>query len=133
MMKKMSVLLLSVVLALCVMAPGLAQSQDEFELSCREKTASAAVVYAQGDESAAPVDMLPAGTYVQVLDYAGGGWMEIIWMSGGVCQRGWTDAELKSCIESVEDACGFVYELHENDPEYDEIVDLMETEGCAAP
>lgn len=133
MMKKLSVLLVSVVLALCVMASALAQSQDEFELSCREKTAGTAIVYAHGDESAAPVDMLPAGTYVQVLDYASGGWREIIWMSGGVCQKGWTDAELESCMESVEDACGFVYELHENDPEYDKIVDLMETEGCAAP
>lgn len=133
MMKKLSVLLMSVVLALCLMTPALAQSQDEFELSCREKTAGTAIIYAQGDESAAPVDMLPAGTYVQVLDESSGGWREIIWMSGGVCQSGWTDAALESCMESVRSACGFVYELHENDPEYEEIIDLMETEGCAAP
>jgi len=133
MVKKLFVLLLSMMLTLCIMAPALAQSQDEFELSCREKTAGTAMVYTQGDAFALPVEMLPAGTYVQVIDYAGGGWTEILWMSGGVCRSGWTDAELESCMESVRDECGFLYEMHENDPEYDEMIDLLETEGFAAP
>ena len=130
-MKKLIVLWMTLVLTVCVTASALAQTQDEFELSCREKTAGAALVYAQGAENAAAVEMLPAGTYVQVLDVTGG-WREILWMSGGVCQSGWTDAELESCMESVRDARGFVYDVHENDPDYDEIIEQMEIDGCTA-
>lgn len=131
-MKKLIALWMTLMLAVCVTAPALAQTQDEFELSCREKTAGAALVYVQGTENAAAVDMLPAGTYVQVLDVTSGGWREILWMSGGVCQSGWTDAELESCMESVRDSHGFVYDVHENDPNYEEIIEQMESDGCAA-
>ena len=109
-------LILTCLLILPVFAT--AETQQEFELRCFKKTGAAAVVYNTISSDRYAIDNIPAGTYVQYGGTAHDGWVGIVYMKNGVQKRGWVQVKIIDCASKVRKSDGFLYNVHEKDPNY---------------
>ena len=114
-------LILTCLLILPVFAT--AETQQEFELRCNKKTATAASVYSflnsplnSGGEV---VDHIPAGTYVILGGAGSNNWQHITYMINGNKKSGWVQATIIDCTSVIRKSDGFAYNIHEKDPNYD--------------
>ena len=117
-------LILTCLLILPVFAT--AETQLEFELRCFKKTATAATVYSflnsalnSGGEI---IDYIPAGTYVIFGGSGSNNWNYITYMVNGSKKSGWVQAKLIDCASKVRKSDGFLYNIHEKDPNYSQKV-----------
>lgn len=111
-----------VLLMLCA-GTALAQTQEEWNLSCNWKTASSATVYDMRTDEPTVVGTVPAGTYVHIEDRDDvNGRMAISWMSGGVEYYGWTTVKVVRCTSTYRGGSGMAEGVHELDPNHDEII-----------
>ena len=113
-------LILTCLLILPVFAT--AETQQEFELRCNKKTATAATVYSflnsplnSGGEV---VDHIPAGTYVILGGTGSNNWQYITYMINGNKKSGWVQATIIDCTSVIRKSDGFAYNIHEKDPNY---------------
>ena len=126
---KRSVLLL--ILLLLVFPSAQAETQEEFDRGCRQKTAFAVPVFdfTQDEEimyiqcggtppELLAADHISAGTYVHLEASGANGWKHILYMRSGVLRRGWAQVTLIDCTALVLMGDGIVHEVHENDPDY---------------
>ena len=112
--------LISVLIVPCFAA---AETQQEFELRCYKKTATAATVYSflnsplnSGGEV---VDHIPAGTYAICGGAGSNNWNYITYMANGSKKSGWAQVKLIDCASVIRKSDGFAYNIHEKDPNYD--------------
>lgn len=109
-------------LMLCA-GTALAQTQEEWNLSCNWKTASSATVYDMRTDEPTVVGTVPAGAYVRIENRDDvNGRMAISWMSGGVKYYGWTTVKVVRCTSSYRGGSGMAEGVHELDPNHDEII-----------
>ena len=108
------ILVCLLMLPVCVSA----DTQLEFELRCNKKTAAATTVYNSANDDHYITDNIPAGTYVQYWGTARDGWVGIIYMKDGVQKRGWAQVKIIDCSSKVRKSDGFLYNVHEKDPNY---------------
>ena len=118
------------ILLLLVITPltGIAQTQEEWNLSCKYKTNKSAAVYSspgtasgEGDANCY-ITTLPANTYVKKKHWSAP-WRQVQWMSGGSVQSGYLlGNNISYCVSDVinEDTGPII--VHELDPKHDEIV-----------
>ena len=114
-------LILTCLLILPVFAT--AETQQEFELKCNKKTATAATVYsflnsplnAEGDV----IGYIPASTYVILGGTGSDNWKYITYMVNGSKKSGWAQVKLIDCFSVIRKSDGFAYNIHENDPNYE--------------
>ena len=118
--KLLALLILVCLLMLPVLA--VAETQLEFELRCNKKTGAAAVVYNTISSDRYAIDNIPAGTYVQYGGRAHDGWVGIVYMKNGVQKRGWVQVKIIDCSSKVRKSDGFLYNVHEKDPNYSQKV-----------
>ncbi len=118
--KSLVLLILTCLLMLPVFAT--AETQLEFELRCNKKTAAATTVYNSANDDHYITDNIPAGTYVQYWGTARDGWVGIIYMKDGVQKRGWAQVKIIDCSSKVRKSDGFLYNVHEKDPNYSQKV-----------
>ena len=118
--KLLALLILVCLLMLPVFAT--AETQQEFELRCNKKTATAATVYSflnsplnSGGEV---VDHIPAGTYVILGGAGSNNWQYITYMINGNKKSGWVQANIIDCTSVIRKSDGFAYNIHEKDPNY---------------
>ena len=122
--KSLALLILICLLMLPVFAT--AETQLEFELRCFKKTATAATVYSflnsalnSGGEI---IDYIPAGTYVIFGGSGSNNWNYITYMVNGSKKSGWVQVKLIDCASKVRKSDGFLYNIHEKDPNYSQKV-----------
>ena len=114
-------LILTCLLILPVFAT--AETQQEFELKCNKKTATAATVYsflnsplnAEGEV----IGYIPASTYVILGGTGSDNWKYITYMVNGSKKSGWAQVKLIDCFSVIRKSDGFAYNIHENDPNYE--------------
>ena len=114
-------LILTCMLILPVFAT--AETQQEFELKCNKKTATAATVYsflnsplnAEGEV----IGYIPASTYVILGGTGSDNWKYITYMVNGSKKSGWAQVKLIDCFSVIRKSDGFAYNIHENDPNYE--------------
>ena len=114
-------LILTCLLILPVFAT--AETQQEFELKCNKKTATAATVYsflnsplnAEGEV----IGYIPASTYVFLGGTGSDNWKYITYMVNGSKKSGWAQVKLIDCFSVIRKSDGFAYNIHENDPNYE--------------
>jgi len=114
--KSLVLLILICLLMLPVFAT--AETQQEFELRCNKKTATAASVYMYYTGVPEIVDSIPAGTYVIVNTTAGNESRFVTYMKNGIKKKGWIEVPLVDCSSKVRKSDGFLYNVHEKDPNY---------------
>ena len=119
-MKGLRCLVCAWVVACLLPASGMAETQQEWELSCRNKTTAIATLY-EGSSTAlgASIGVIPAGTYVQVTEIGFDTWKSIDFMVDGVKYHGWTQATIMPCQSEVRGEDGLLFSVHEKDPEYE--------------
>ncbi|MDD2647360.1 MAG: hypothetical protein PHI27_06320 [Eubacteriales bacterium] len=116
-------------LILCFAFPiaGLAQTQDEWNLSCKHKLRVSSDVYSQtlegfDDYSPYYITTLPANTYVKK---SGGtnDFRRITWMDNGTTKSGYVlSKNITYCISDAVSKDGTPLIIHELDPNHDDIV-----------
>ena len=119
--KLLALLILVCLLMLPVFAT--AETQQEFELKCNKKTATAATVYsflnsplnAEGEV----IGYIPASTYVILGGTGSDNWKYITYMVNGSKKSGWAQVKLIDCFSVIRKSDGFAYNIHENDPDYE--------------
>ena len=99
-MKKLSCILCCV-LALCMLLPAAwAETQEEFEMTCNGKTLAACSVHS-GSKDGVVNAMIPAGTYVSVLESGDGSWVKIQFFYRGLKMTGWANVALENVQPAV--------------------------------
>jgi len=112
-------------LILLLPAIGFAQTQEEWNLSCRWKTSCSTTVYALGTENKVQ-ETIPANTYVRIYDSVGE-MKKIRYMIGGSQRTGLVNSSnLVKCTSSVRGNSGYAEGVHELDPNHDEILQNSE-------
>lgn len=102
-----------------------AQTQEEWNLSCRWKTSGTTTVYALGKENEVQ-ETIPANTYVRIYDSVGD-MKKIRYMIGGRTGSGLVDGSaLVKCTSSVRGSSGYAEGVHELDPDHDKILQSSE-------
>ena len=116
-------ILFSLVLLMLCAGTALAQTQEEWNLSCNWKTVSSATVYDMRTDEPTVVGTVPAGAYVRIEDRDDvNDRMAISWMSGGVKYYGWTSVKVVRCTSTYRGGSGMAEGVHELDPNHDEII-----------
>lgn len=123
MMKRCNLLVLLILVCLLMLPVfATAETQQEFELRCNKKTATAATVYSflnsplnSGGEV---VDHIPAGTYVILGGAGSNNWQYITYMINGNKKSGWVQANIIDCTSVIRKSDSFAYNIHEKDPNY---------------
>ena len=120
MMKRCKLLVLLILVCLLILPVfATAETQEEFELRCFKKTAAAATVYSYLNSSEGEViDYIPAGTYVQYQSSTKDGRTTVVYMKNGVKKQGTIKVKLIDCASKVRKSDGFLYNVHEKDPNY---------------
>ena len=119
-----SLLKLGCLLMVLLFSPilGLAQTQEEWNLSCMVKTSKTTTVYVLGTENEV-LETIPANTYVKITGTNGSNVKMIKYMRGGVIKRGKVSADcLVFCTSTVRGNGGYATTVHELDPDHDEIL-----------
>ena len=109
-------------LILLLPAIGFAQTQEEWNLSCNNKTSCSTTVY-KTDAKHEVKETIPANTYVKIQGSGTDGMCVITYMlngrkSTGLVQR----SNLISCSSQVRGSNGIADNVHELDPNHDKIL-----------
>ena len=114
--------IVSILLALTLLpAIALAQTQEEWNLSCNLKTSGSTTVYKIGTENEVQ-ETIPANTYVRIYDSVKD-MKKIRYMIGGSIRTGKVySSDLVKCTSSVRGSSGYAEGVHELDPNHDEIL-----------
>ena len=124
-MKYKNVVLCILIAVLLLPAAAFAQTQEEWNLSCRWKTSCSTTVYALGTDHEVQ-ETIPANTYVRIYDSVGE-MKKIRYMIGGSQRTGLVDSSnLVKCTSSVRGSSGYAEGVHELDPNHDEILQNSE-------
>ena len=112
---------LTLLLLLLIPVMALAQTQEEWNLSCMLKTSGSTTVYTTGTREFK--ETIPANTYVKIQDTLTDGLCVIRYMlngrtSAGVVAR----SSLVFCTSTVRGNGGYATTVHELDPDHDEIL-----------
>ena len=119
MYKRIALILLLILLP--VMA--LAQTQEEWNLSCNYKTAKTTTVYVLGQDNVVQ-EVIPANTYVKIYDSIGDDVRKIQYMIGGVTRKGKVStSSLVRCSSQYRKPDGWAENVHELDPNHDKILE----------
>lgn len=113
------------ILACLVVLPTVcfAQSQEEWNLSCNYKTSKATTVYVLGEDNKV-LEVIPANTYVKIYDRIGNDTKKIQYMIGGVVKKGKVSSScLVRCSSQYRQPNGMAENVHELDPNHDEILE----------
>ena len=103
-----------------------AQTQEEWNLSCRSKTSRSTTVYKIGTENEVQ-ETIPANTYVKIYDSTGNDMKKIRYMIGGQVRTGKVySSNLVSVVSSYRGDSGYADDVHELDPNHDEILQQNE-------
>ena len=116
-------LTLTALLMACLLLPGmaLAQTQEEWNLSCMLKTSCSTTVYATGTREFK--ETIPANTYVKIQDTLTDGLCVIRYMLNGQTSSGVVArSSLVFCTSTVRGNGGYATTVHELDPDHDEIL-----------
>ncbi len=114
--------IVSILLVLTLLpAIALAQTQEEWNLSCNLKTSGSTTVYKIGTENEVQ-ETIPANTYVRIYDSVKE-MKKIRYMIGGSIRTGKVYSfDLVKCTSSVRGSSGYAEGVHELDPNHDEIL-----------
>ena len=100
----------------------LAMTQEEWNLSCRLKTKCTTTVYVIGTQNDVQ-EIIPANTYVKVYDTTGNDLKKIRFMVDGQIRNGKVPASnLVTVTSSYRGSSGYAEDVHELDPNHDEIL-----------
>lgn len=120
-----SLLKLTCLLMVVLLSPivALAQTQEEWNLSCTYKTSKTTTVYVLGQDNVVQ-EVIPANTYVKIYDSIGDDVKKIQYMIGGVKRKGKVaTSSLIRCTSSYRKPDGWADNVHELDPKHDEILE----------
>ena len=121
-MKCKNVILSILIAVLLLPIVAFAQTQEEWNLSCRSKTSRSTTVYKIGTEDEVQ-ETIPANTYVKIYDSTGNDMKKIRYMIGGQIRTGKVYASnLVSVVSSYRGDSGYADDVHELDPRHDEIL-----------
>ena len=124
-MKCKNVILSILIAVLLLPIVAFAQTQEEWNLSCRWKTSCSTTVYALGTENEVQ-ETIPANTYVRIYDSVGE-MKKIRYMIGGSQRTGLVNSSnLVKCTSSVRGNSGYAEGVHELDPNHDAILQNSE-------
>lgn len=122
-MKHVKAVLLILLVAMLLPIGALAQTQEEWNLSCTKKTSGSTTVYKIGTENEVQ-ETIPANTYVKIYDSTGNDMKKIRYMIGGSIRTGKVySSSLVSCVSSVRGNDGYAHNVHELDPDHDAILE----------
>lgn len=125
-MRTMKTIFCIFLVVLMLPAAAFAQTQEEWNLSCTNKTSSSTTVYKIGTENEVQ-ETIPANTYVKIYDSTGNDMKKIRYMIGGSIRTGKVySSALVSCVSSVRGNSGYADNVHELDPNHDEILQNSE-------
>lgn len=117
-------LTLTALLMACLLLPvmALAQTQEEWNLSCTYKTSCATSVLATGTRE--PKGTIPANTYVKITGTLNDNLCIIQYMINGQTSKGVVSrSNLIRCTSQYRKDDGWAENVHELDPEHDEILE----------
>lgn len=125
-MKQVKAVLLILLVTMLLPIGAVAQTQEEWNLSCNLKTSGSTTVYKIGTESEVQ-ETIPANTYVKVYDSTGNDMKKIRYMIGGSIRTGKVySSALVTCTSSIRGSSGYAEGVHELDPNHDEILQNSE-------
>ena len=121
-MKQVKAVLLILLVTMLLPIGAVAQTQEEWNLSCNLKTSGSTTVYKIGTESEVQ-ETIPANTYVKVYDSTGNDMKKIRYMIGGSIRTGKVySSALVTCTSSIRGSSGYAEGVQELDPNHDAIL-----------
>lgn len=121
-MRTINKLICLMMLLLLMPTVSLAQTQEEWNLSCNFKTSKSTTVYVLGKADEV-LEVIPANTYVKITDSIGKDMKKIQYMIGGVTRKGKVSAScLVRCSSQYRQSNGMAENVHELDPNHDSIL-----------
>ena len=121
-MRTINKLICLMMLLLLMPTVSLAQTQEEWNLSCTYKTSRSVDMYQYPNHEGDYLGVLPANTYV-VIQSTMDGYKGVSWKRDGRSGYGWVEAgALVRCTSTVRGSSGHADSVHELDPNHDAIL-----------